>query len=455
MFSLDNTYNIVFFTIACAVTAFFLAGCIFSLTAHRRKLSAWGIVYNVVTIIIWALLLVAAVALLLTKLKVFTLDGDALVLWGFAVPALGRVMRLLDYQLSMILLGASIILAAMSLVFNINRRVKDNTRALEPVPEMREINFDTDELPDGPIAAESEQRGQIGHVAKLGAPDEFREERIEVEEDGGETAASSDTPEAEQAPEEAVAGEQEAEKSAVFTAELKAEKEAEPEAAPQESIEPAAEEENPATEAGKAEFEAPHDGSDAQDVAADILQKTLKPNVYRDIVGQINDVIDDAILKTEPREVKPEVVDFVREREPEVLHEVEGEEIPVVGRNTFPPATVRTIVRRPSAANEIRAAAAPAATNKPTAAPKKQTAAAGKSKKPAAAPARKPVSVETKAETVEKKEAVAAASDALITRRHIIMNRRNVVNMFSDYLKNRDGQDKEKLEGSINTIIIK
>lgn len=42
-----------------------------------------------------------------------------------------------------------------------------------------------------------------------------------------------------------------------------------------------------------------------------------------------------------------------------------------------------------------------------------------------------------------------------ITKRHIVMNRMNVVNMFSDYLKSKDDKEKEKLANSISTIIIK
>ena len=48
-----------------------------------------------------------------------------------------------------------------------------------------------------------------------------------------------------------------------------------------------------------------------------------------------------------------------------------------------------------------------------------------------------------------------ATGEALMTRRHVIMNRSNVVNMFSEYLKSRNDEEKERLEGSINTIIIK
>lgn len=42
-----------------------------------------------------------------------------------------------------------------------------------------------------------------------------------------------------------------------------------------------------------------------------------------------------------------------------------------------------------------------------------------------------------------------------VTRRYVILDRTSAVNIFSDYLKARDKADKDKLESSISTIIIK
>lgn len=42
-----------------------------------------------------------------------------------------------------------------------------------------------------------------------------------------------------------------------------------------------------------------------------------------------------------------------------------------------------------------------------------------------------------------------------IKKRHVLLNRRNVVNMFSDYLKSKSEDEKARIESSINTIIIK
>ncbi len=42
-----------------------------------------------------------------------------------------------------------------------------------------------------------------------------------------------------------------------------------------------------------------------------------------------------------------------------------------------------------------------------------------------------------------------------VNRRYVIIDRHSAVNMFGKYLKERDVENKDKLESSINTIIIK
>ncbi|MDE7464021.1 MAG: hypothetical protein K2M48_03235 [Clostridiales bacterium] len=42
-----------------------------------------------------------------------------------------------------------------------------------------------------------------------------------------------------------------------------------------------------------------------------------------------------------------------------------------------------------------------------------------------------------------------------VTKRYVILDRTNAVNIFSNYLKEREQSEKDKLESSINTIIIK
>lgn len=55
----------------------------------------------------------------------------------------------------------------------------------------------------------------------------------------------------------------------------------------------------------------------------------------------------------------------------------------------------------------------------------------------------------------EAKEARPVEGGLPMSRRHVLMNRRNVVNMFSEYLNSKSEKEKAKIESSINTIIIK
>lgn len=60
----------------------------------------------------------------------------------------------------------------------------------------------------------------------------------------------------------------------------------------------------------------------------------------------------------------------------------------------------------------------------------------------------------TRARKSDKAETVPAEKKLPVTRRYVILDRRNAVNMFGDYLRERNSADKEKLQSSINTIII-
>ncbi len=60
----------------------------------------------------------------------------------------------------------------------------------------------------------------------------------------------------------------------------------------------------------------------------------------------------------------------------------------------------------------------------------------------------------TRARKSDKAETAPAEKKLPVTRRYVILDRRNAVNMFGDYLRERNSADKEKLQSSINTIII-
>lgn len=130
-----------------------------------------------------------------------------------------------------------------------------------------------------------------------------------------------------------------------------------------------------------------------------------------------------------------------------------------VALNTAVQPRVRTIIRRPTARNadELieRASAAdePVAKPEPTAkpkpeqqpqsAPKKQTKSGGTTRKPAKKQTAKPV------------EAQVQEQNLPMTRKYIILNRRNAAAVFNEYLNGKKEQDKKKITDNLNTVIIK
>ncbi len=78
-----------------------------------------------------------------------------------------------------------------------------------------------------------------------------------------------------------------------------------------------------------------------------------------------------------------------------------------------------------------------------------------KSKTDATKPSAKKPNKRGGAKTVAKESAATDNKSLPMGRRYVIIDRRSAVNIFSDYLKERDKQDKDKLESSINKIILK
>lgn len=110
---------------------------------------------------------------------------------------------------------------------------------------------------------------------------------------------------------------------------------------------------------------------------------------------------------------------------------------------------MRTIVRQPQNARS-------ASEKKPTRSPKPQTR-ANTERKPKSSAA-KSTNGTAKKRTAQKSTAtepnIPAEKKLPVTRRYVILDRRNAVNMFGEYLKERNQTEKNKLESSINTIII-
>ncbi len=159
-------------------------------------------------------------------------------------------------------------------------------------------------------------------------------------------------------------------------------------------------------------------------------------------------------------EYEPDVND-VRERQDEYEPD----------RNIYIPG-IRTVTRTPRVARPAPAPAPEKASDKKRSA-KPTAVKAQKQRKPAAQkrsanaakatePSKSSKPTAVKAQT-EKKPAKAVKPQKKtvdprklpVTRRYVILDRTNAVNIFSNYLKEREKAEKDKLESSINTIIIK
>ncbi len=422
MFALDSIYHIVFFAVACGITVFFLAGCIGAVCVHKKKLRVCGLLYNIVAIVLWAAVLLLAAALILLKLQVVSVDGDALLLWGLRVPELGHVLRLCEFTVGMILLGAAIVLGALAFILNFCRRPS----AILTPEAAAESDGQAENAADEPQQSEeSDAPTAIEERVEEVAADATEE--VEAQESAADMTEEVETPE----PAADMTEEVEAQESAAdATEEVEAQESA---ADATEEVGADIEEEGlDAAQEPAAETESIEMGDDA-DAPFDIPEYQPKVNKYRDLLGQINDVLDDAISGVQPEEVKAEVVAVKRTRKTAETKEVSDEEIALVGYDTLQALPIRTIVRRTNASDS-------------------KTTATQKTVTPQKPPHKRPSKAN---EEVAVTHDAVATGEALMTRRHVIMNRSNVVNMFSEYLKSRNDEEKERLEGSINTIIIK
>ena len=109
---------------------------------------------------------------------------------------------------------------------------------------------------------------------------------------------------------------------------------------------------------------------------------------------------------------------------------------------------IRTIVRKPAPAAVKRDAEQK---------PKKRAATAGGKSKTGGGK-------QTASKQPAKKRGANGAANAKpsvknktlpVTKRYVILDRTSAVNVFSEYLKERDKADKDRLESNIETIIIK
>ncbi len=103
------------------------------------------------------------------------------------------------------------------------------------------------------------------------------------------------------------------------------------------------------------------------------------------------------------------------------------------------------------------------AARKPAAAKSGASGAKAAAQKPAAKGGKRPAAQKSaqtprKNQGAAKRTASASGDDSRklpVNRRYVIIDRRSAVNMFGDYLRERDGESKDKLKSSISTIILK
>lgn len=197
--------------------------------------------------------------------------------------------------------------------------------------------------------------------------------------------------------------------------------------------------------------EEPEEEASAQD-------ETVEPTAtesYEDNAASVQD--EDASEKTSAQgETATEYGDIEPDRGiyiPEIRTIVKDDE-PVVA------APKKETATKPSSAKKT--AAKSGGTTKGGArggAAKPETKSAGGTKKPAATRAAESGAAKKRAasETAAAKNSDGTATPEKklpVTRRYVILDRRNAVNMFGEYLRERNKADKEKLQSSINTIII-
>ena len=150
------------------------------------------------------------------------------------------------------------------------------------------------------------------------------------------------------------------------------------------------------------------------------------------------------------------------EQEPEELMDEEPDGY-APNRNIYIPR-IRTIARRPEPQSEPApapkkkaesSAAKTAPASKPAAAKSGAAAKKATAKKQTSNAASKSQATSKKPSATPKRGEVPDGRKLPVNRRYVIIDRRSAVNMFGEYLRERDGDQKDKLKSSISTIILK
>lgn len=141
--------------------------------------------------------------------------------------------------------------------------------------------------------------------------------------------------------------------------------------------------------------------------------------------------------------------------EPQTESDPDDGEYDKADRDEYIPK-IRTIERaKPAAERAVRQTARTESASGARQTPAKKSGGASASRaKPAQSKTAKPTQKSAKS-AGKAKSAQSDAKKLPVTRRYVILDKTSAVNIFSDYLKERDKAEKDKLTSSINTIIIK
>ncbi len=189
---------------------------------------------------------------------------------------------------------------------------------------------------------------------------------------------------------------------------------------------------------------------------------------------QPEEIVED-IEDEQPEEIVEDIEDEQPEEEPRVAaYKDDGYDDIAPDRDIYIPE-IRTINKQTDDDPELKPskkatpkksgssgsrASSKSGTKKPAAKKTSSTArkssSGGAARKPAASGTRKPTS--SRSATPRRRDTAAMEvpeeKKLPVTRRYVILDRRNAVNMFGEYLRERNKAEKEKLQSSINTIII-
>ena len=436
MSDLSVTFNLVIFAAACAlaVLLLFFAIDIFAVKKPNKGLRAAAIV-------IGALSLVASLALVASgvgmRVGLVTLSGSSAVVFSLELKGLAPLFALCEYIVSLAMFGA---IAALSLVCIIAASVKrglPKKQAAESVVDETNEADALSEQPEAQQALDPEAKPETDYALSdmHSIMDEITGlvDSLDTDEEKDEKAPHEPPKEEQLAKEE-----QPEEKKAVISEipdDISLDDisfDYEPvEESPQDYFSDMPEDDYDGDETYGGDDEEPDAESDEQSDEesdgddAEAAAETAAPVRPKETVKEDKSAEKQAALE-------PTVTKIVRPEPAEA--------------KTVRPERVGQVVRRLSDTREIddyTTLSQPVKGGKASGAPETRTI------------VRKNADADKKAAREPAKEVEPQTGGLPMTKRHVIINRRNVVNMFSEYLKTKSDDEKERIKSSINTIIIK